>query len=629
MAERRGTARRRGGRHRESLLLGTALGAAFAGAALAQAPDARPQGGAVVAGSASIARSATNTLITQGSSRAVIDWSGFDVGRTQSVTFAQPSASAVALNRVNAAEPSRIAGRITANGQIVIQNRAGITFAEGAQVDAHALVATAAGMSAESFMAGSTRFDIPAKPGAAVVNRGRITVAQTGLAALVAPNVANSGVIEAKLGRVVLAGAATHTLDLYGDGLLAIDVGGDGKVVNTGTIRAEGGRVLLSAAAADGIVSTMVEAGGRISADSAAGRPGAVRIQATGGSIVIEGRVSAAGRAPGTTGGSIEVMATGTATLRDTARLNADGRAGGGRIAVGGAGADTVAILAGARISADATGAGRGGAVTVLSDRRTAMAGRITARGGRTGGDGGAVEVSGRQGYTLTGTVDVSAARGAAGTILIDPQDLTIIAGGADNALFQAGGGGDGQVAAGSNGGSPSPVVAAIDPSVFENLTGNVTLQAARDLFVLSPVTAHATLLSLQAGRNLTVAAPLALVGAGTVALSAAVSAFASVPGYDAAGGPGGLLLVSGSVLAPDGAVALASATGGVRIDGQVQAARLSVATTGSLVAGGTVAAELLTGSAEQAAFAGAANAIAALGDFTVRTSSISRPQAT
>ena len=70
------------------------------------------------------------------------------------------------------------------------------------------------------------KFDIPSRdPRAAVVNHGRITVAQKGFAALVAPGVANSGVIQAKLGKVVLAGAETYTVDFYGDGLIKFDVG--------------------------------------------------------------------------------------------------------------------------------------------------------------------------------------------------------------------------------------------------------------------------------------------------------------------------------------------------------------------------------------------------------------------
>ena len=79
-------------------------------------------------------------------------------------------------------------------------------------------------------------FDQAANPNAAVVNQGTITIRQAGLAALVAPQVVNSGVITATLGHVVLAGAKTATLDLYGDGMLSLDVtnAGDAGAGRTG-----------------------------------------------------------------------------------------------------------------------------------------------------------------------------------------------------------------------------------------------------------------------------------------------------------------------------------------------------------------------------------------------------------
>jgi hypothetical protein len=47
-----------------------------------------------------------------------------------------------------------------------------------------------------------------------MVNNGKITVKQAGLAALVAPQVVNHGVSQAYRGTVVLAGADTHVIDL-------------------------------------------------------------------------------------------------------------------------------------------------------------------------------------------------------------------------------------------------------------------------------------------------------------------------------------------------------------------------------------------------------------------------------
>src|SRR5271170_8104188 len=173
-------------------------------------------------------------------------------------------------------------------------------------------------------MAGRMVFDQPAHPGAKIANAGTLTVGEAGLAALVAPQVANSGVITAKLGHVVLAGAKTATVDLYGDGMVSLDVnnavtqapvGPDGApvaalVTNTGVIRADGGTVQLTAREADGLVQNLVQAGGRISADSVGSKTGMVELGGLGGSIVLSGVVTADGHAPGTTGGQVQVDAS-------------------------------------------------------------------------------------------------------------------------------------------------------------------------------------------------------------------------------------------------------------------------------------------------------------------------------
>ena len=130
------------------------------------APNARPTGGSVVAGAAAISQTASNTQINQSSQRAAIDWQSFDVGSQQSVTFSQPSASAVALNRVTGPDPSQIAGRIDANGQIILVNQSGVNFYKGAQVNTAGLMVSAASITNENFMAGSMAFDQPGNPNA-------------------------------------------------------------------------------------------------------------------------------------------------------------------------------------------------------------------------------------------------------------------------------------------------------------------------------------------------------------------------------------------------------------------------------------------------------------------------------
>ncbi len=523
----------------------------FVGHALAQpAPGARPMGGAVVGGSASIGQTATTTTIAQSSQRAAIDWRSFDVGRDQTVQFRQPGSSAVVLNRVTGPDPSAIAGRIEANGQVIITNRSGVVFHQGAQVETAGLVVSAAGIATPNFMAGRMVFDQAPNPNAEVSNAGRITVRQAGLAALVAPRVANSGVIDAKMGRVALAGAETHTVDLYGDGLLSIDVtrqvrqaprGADGKpvvalVTNTGIIMANGGTVQLTAAAADGIVQDLVRAGGRVQAGTAGGRAGTIEIAGVGGSVRIEGRVAADGRGAGDIGGSVVARATEGVTVAAGSRISANGSAGGGTIAIGttaaraagGVGiaapmAARATVQAGARISADARDRGNGGKVTVVAAGTTRVDGAISARGGRSGGDGGTVELSGA-GLAVAGKVDTGAPAGRAGKILLDPTDVTI-----------------------SNHGGAGTVVT---PASLQAMVGDVTVLASNSIAVSSSVTLAQPnqSLTLTAGVRLGIDLGVTLDVTGGLTLGSGIGGIGLLGGAVARGAQGVIFNTTGPV---------------------------------------------------------------------------------
>src|SRR5271163_1089737 len=195
------------------LMASTALTAPLVGA------WANPQGGSVAGGSASIVTTAPGRLdINQTSSRVIINWQGFSIAPGEITNFNQPSASAVALNRVTGGDPSIILGQLSANGRILLINPNGVLFGAGSRVDVAGLIATTANLSDQDFQAGRLNFALPSSaPTASVVNRGTITVADGGLVALVAPGVANEGVIQARLGRVSLVSADRFTVDFHGD----------------------------------------------------------------------------------------------------------------------------------------------------------------------------------------------------------------------------------------------------------------------------------------------------------------------------------------------------------------------------------------------------------------------------
>ncbi len=59
-----------------------------------------PSGENVVSGDISISSSQNSMTITQSSEQSIIEWTSFDIGAQNSVTFNQPSINASALNRV-------------------------------------------------------------------------------------------------------------------------------------------------------------------------------------------------------------------------------------------------------------------------------------------------------------------------------------------------------------------------------------------------------------------------------------------------------------------------------------------------------------------------------------------------
>ncbi|NEQ36327.1 MAG: CHAT domain-containing protein [Okeania sp. SIO3I5] len=129
-------------------------------------------------------------------------------------------------------------------------------------------------------------------------------------------------------------------------------------------------------------------------------------------------------------GGQINVLGDRVALI-DT-NINADGLSGGGTVLIGGDSEGTVfnsqqtSVNSGSIISANAIENGDGGKVTIWSDGTTNFAGNINAKGGQFSGDGGFVEVTGKQELTFDGSVDVTAAFGADGTILSQPESVTI-----------------------------------------------------------------------------------------------------------------------------------------------------------------------------------------------------------
>ena len=395
-----------------------------------------PTGQQVVAGTVSTSTPvAGSLLINQTSQTAILNWQSFSIAAGEKVQFLQPNAASVALNRVLGNDPSRIFGSLSANGQVFLLNPNGVLFAPGSRIDTGALVASTQSLSDADFMAGRYQF-IGAGNGE-VRNQGSITALPGGYVLLSGREVSNDGDISAPRGSVGLLSGDRVTMDRAGDGMVRFSVDAaavDARVRNAGRITADGGRIALLASAVDGALATVVNQSGQLRANSISEANGIITLGGgQSGTVSVTGSVSAVGDDAGEQGGQIRVLGD-RVGLFAGASLDATGTAGGGQVLVGGnlqgrgpeQNASYTYVDAAARIDVSATAAGNGGTAILWSDRGTQFAGSVDARGGAAGGNGGFVEVSGRDHLSFAGTSDRSAVAGRAGTLLLDPTNLTI-----------------------------------------------------------------------------------------------------------------------------------------------------------------------------------------------------------
>ncbi|CAO3429269.1 MBG domain-containing protein [Azospirillum doebereinerae] len=293
------------------------LTAAPGGAKADPAATALPTGGKVVAGSVAITENGAAMTVTQGSARGIVNWNSFDVGSSAAVTFKQPDAASVTLNRVTGGAGSVIAGTMNANGKVYVVNPAGVLFSKSAQVNVGGLVASTADIANQDFLAGKEVFTAKGETGS-VVNQGTITAKDGGAVVLIGGTVSNQGTINARGGDAVLASGAKVTLNAGANGHLKIEVDGAttaALVENGGLISASGGRVLMTAQGASAAVSSVVANTGTVEARTIGGKAGTVALLAgmQGGEVKVGGTIDASAPAStnrgGGNGGAVETSA--------------------------------------------------------------------------------------------------------------------------------------------------------------------------------------------------------------------------------------------------------------------------------------------------------------------------------
>ncbi|WP_334319175.1 filamentous hemagglutinin N-terminal domain-containing protein [Termitidicoccus mucosus] len=562
-----------------------------------RAGDPGPQGN-VVAGDATFNHQDSYTGI-RASDGAIIEYDKFNIPEGYTVEFIQPHELARVLNRVTGADPSSLLGNLRANGIVYFVNPAGIYFGKNAVIDVGQIYAAAGSLSNSDFLSRNDNFT---RLAGSVVNDGAI---RADAIHLVGQTVRNAGVLSAPAGLVMLAAGDDVLIGRRGEHVFvnatatsrAQAPGGAHGVENTG--RVESAHALL---AAGDLYAMAVKNSGVIKSRD-------VQLAGQGsGEVWNTGTIDAAN----TTGAGGRVEITGRHVgLGENSLVDASGATGGGEILVGGdyqganaalRNAEAAYVAEGATLRADATADGVGGKVVVWADDTTRFFGNISATGITRGG---LAEVSGKKSLLYAGLADLRAASGQVGTLLLDPDHITI-----SDSLPTSGVAGSGTFTAGEG----DNILAAADlwtqldladvtvktssagdivvDTIFESGSPfSLTLDAAGSIRVLDgKMVELGADLTLRASGSIALGLGARLMAADIILDAGTDISVAADSGIDAAGGisltsqTGTISLAAGALVAAGGAVAV---NGGLDVaaGATIDAASVTVGAGGRAVA--------------------------------------------
>lgn len=437
------------------------------------------------------------------------------------------------LGRVVGGNASLINGLIQvtgSNANLYLMNPAGILFGANASLNVPAAftATTANGIGFDSgwFNASGSHdyaalvgtpntFAFTMSQSGAIVNAGNLAVGQGQRLTLLGGTVVSTGQLKAPGGQLTLVAVPGENLvRMSQDGhLLSLEFQPVATIGTQGVAPLPQNFSVLS-------LPQLLTGGGGGSATGLVVENGVVKLTGSGVAIPSEaGTAIASGSldVSGETGGHVNVLGDKVGLV--SADINASGTNGGGTVLIGGdyQGGGTVPkasrtfVSSDSAINANALSNGNGGRVIVWADEATRFYGTVTAKGGVLSGNGGFSEVSGKAFLDFAGIADLSAVQGQFGTLLLDPTNITVVAGGNNPA----------QLAANDQFADPG-VTNTINNGTIDAATANVILQATNDITFSAPINiaANGVGLTAEAGNNINVNADIT-TNQGNVTLSA------------------------------------------------------------------------------------------------------------
>ncbi|MFW6358033.1 MAG: glycosyltransferase, partial [Chroococcales cyanobacterium] len=348
------------------------------------------------------------------------------------------------LGRVIGGDASYINGLIQVSGgnsNLFLMNPAGMVFGNNAQLNVPAAFSatTATGIAFENgifnafgtndytnLTGNPTAFNFNTSQPGSIVNNGNLEVAPEQNLSLIGGTVVNVGTLKAPGGNItVTAVPGSSRVRFTPEGhLLSLEL--ELPTDSNGNLIPITPQILPEL-----LVGSPTNTGLTVDANNSVYTASGTQLPTNPGVAVSNGILNASSS---NIGGNVHVFGQ-QVGLVDNAQVNVSGELGGGIALIGGdfqgkgtvPNAQTTYIGQNAEINADAITEGNGGEVIIWSDDTTRFYGNISATGGANSGDGGFVEVSGKQNLTFQGFVDTAAPNGNWGQLLLDPDFLTIV----------------------------------------------------------------------------------------------------------------------------------------------------------------------------------------------------------
>jgi filamentous hemagglutinin family protein len=422
------------------------------------------------------------------------------------------------LGRVIGGDASIINGLLRVSGgspSLYLLNPAGILFGPDAQLDlpGSLFVTTGAGIGFESgifhafesnnystLVGHPNRFIFATNGGGTIVNLGNLTLAPQQHLALVGSTVVNTGTLSAPGGEVAIVAVPDgHGVHLHQNGMVLnlqfdpLEATLDNPLLRDGVeFNPLALPDLLTGGNFGNASQLRVQTDGTIELTGSGLRFAPESGMAVVSGTVVSGTIDSANITgiSGGVGGTIGVFGDRVALVQ--ANLDASGGSGGGTVLVGGEfqgqgpvpNAMSSFVDPDSRINVNGVTDGDGGRAIVWADRTTRFFGTITATGGNIGGNGGFVEISGKDRLSFDGWVDTSAPQGIDGTILFDPANINIVAGvGADDAQVT----GDREILFADSGAATFEIGA----TTLGTLGGTLLLQATNNININSSLSTY------------------------------------------------------------------------------------------------------------------------------------------